>query len=81
MSKKGGRLLDKLGELRDTQVMIEWIKNPGVPKDDAAKILLERLTARESELSVQFKTRLPAISGAPGRKGKAANDWTAIVRK
>jgi CHAD domain-containing protein len=50
MRKEGARLFKKLGELRDTQVMMEWVKKPDAPQDLAAVILIEHITRREAEL-------------------------------
>lgn len=50
MRKEGARLFKKFGELRDTQVMIGWLKTPGAPQDDAVRILHEQLAVRENEL-------------------------------
>ncbi len=50
MRKEGARLFKRFGELRDAQVMIEWIKNPGAPQDCVSKALLDYLAGREGDL-------------------------------
>lgn len=50
LKKESARLFRRFAELRDTQVMIEWVRSPDAPKDAAAMILLDRLSAREAEL-------------------------------
>lgn len=50
MRKEGARLFKKFGELRDTQVMIEWVNAPEAPEDGVAEVLKVQLADRENEL-------------------------------
>ena len=50
MRKEATRLFKRLGELRDSQVMAEWVGDPGAPADDAAAVLAKHLAVREAEL-------------------------------
>jgi len=47
MKKAGKALFDSLGELRDVQVMTEWVKKLGPPDDPETKALLDLLAHRE----------------------------------
>ena len=47
MKKAGKRLFSSLGELRDVQVMQEWIQKLGNPDDSETRALLELLSNRE----------------------------------
>ena len=49
MKKAGRKLFRALGELRDMQVMQEWIEKLGDPADPVLVKLLEHVRARESE--------------------------------
>jgi CHAD domain-containing protein len=71
MRKAGGRLFKRLGDLRDTQVMMEWMKNPEAPKDAASGILQEHLAGREIE---QKRVALGAIIDFDIKKWIAWND-------
>ncbi|MBI1749052.1 MAG: CHAD domain-containing protein [Acidobacteria bacterium] len=53
MKKDGRKLFRRLGELRDTHVMIEWVKKLEPPGDTAAKNLLAALHQREWRLKQQ----------------------------
>ncbi len=50
MSKEGRRLFRGLGELRDAQVMMEWVRRHATPDDPAAAAMLAHLAQREEEL-------------------------------
>lgn len=50
MRKEGKRVFSSLGELRDCQVMLEWICSLGSPDDPATQRLLEYATAQEQKL-------------------------------
>jgi CHAD domain-containing protein len=50
MKKAGRTLFRSLGELRDMQVMQEWVERLGEPEDPAAAKLLQFITGREEEL-------------------------------
>ena len=58
MRKTAGRLFKSLGELRDTQVMLEWVKKPGAPQDGATGVLTDHLTGLERDLKEAAPTAL-----------------------
>jgi CHAD domain-containing protein/HD superfamily phosphodiesterase len=47
MKKAGKALFSSLGELRDVQVMMEWVRKLGPPDDTETQALLDLLTKRE----------------------------------
>jgi len=49
MKKAGKKLFQALGDLRDMQVMQEWIEKLGDPNDPVALTLLDHVHAREAE--------------------------------
>jgi exopolyphosphatase/guanosine-5'-triphosphate,3'-diphosphate pyrophosphatase len=53
MKKAGKSLFRELGELRDTQVMEEWVQRLGDPIDPATNTLFQFLAGRESHLKQQ----------------------------
>jgi exopolyphosphatase/guanosine-5'-triphosphate,3'-diphosphate pyrophosphatase len=53
MKKAGKRLFRELGELRDAQVMEEWVRSLGNPDDPVTKVLLDFLAGREAHLKQQ----------------------------
>jgi len=53
MKKAGRRLFRELGELRDVQVMEEWVRSLGNPDDPVTKTLLQFLASREAHLKQQ----------------------------
>ena len=53
MKKAGKRLFSQLGELRDVQVMEEWVHRLGDPDDLVTSTLLQFLAGRESQLKQQ----------------------------
>ena len=53
MKKAGKRLFTQLGELRDAQVMEEWILRLGDPDDPVTHTLLRFLASREAHLKQQ----------------------------
>jgi exopolyphosphatase/guanosine-5'-triphosphate,3'-diphosphate pyrophosphatase len=53
MKKAGKRLFSQLGELRDAQVMEEWVHQLGNPDDPVASALLQFLGGREAQLKQQ----------------------------
>ena len=75
MRKESGRLLKKLGELRDIHVMAEWMKNPGAPRDAAHRLLLDHISGREDEL----KKAAAAALGSFDRRKWAA--WAARLSR
>jgi CHAD domain-containing protein len=52
MKKTGKGLFASLGELRDVQVMKEWVQKLGPPEDPETKALLDLLDRREHEQKV-----------------------------
>jgi len=75
MRKAGSSLFKSLGGLRDTQVMIDWMNDPGAPQDASSRILLEHLARREGELKEQASQ---ALAGFDRKKWEA---WTARLPK
>jgi CHAD domain-containing protein len=55
MKKRGKGLFASLGELRDTQVMMEWISKLSEPDDPLRKILLDSLQQKEEALKLVAK--------------------------
>ena len=53
MKKAGKRLFRELGELRDAQVMEEWVQRLGNPDDPVTNALLQFLAGREAHLKQQ----------------------------
>ncbi|HEX3353428.1 MAG TPA: CHAD domain-containing protein [Terriglobales bacterium] len=53
MKKAGKRLFRKLGELRDVHVMQEWVHRLDSPGDPVTGVLLQLVTARETQLQKQ----------------------------
>jgi CHAD domain-containing protein len=53
MKKAGKRLFRELGELRDAQVMEEWVRRLGDPDDPVANAVLQFLAGREAHLKQQ----------------------------
>jgi CHAD domain-containing protein/HD superfamily phosphodiesterase len=50
MKKAGKKLFRALGELRDAQVMTEWVEKLAAPDDPVGKLLAAHAAAREKEL-------------------------------
>jgi len=55
MKKLGKLLFASLGDLRDTQVMMEWVEKLSTPGDPLRAILLESLQQKEATLKVAAK--------------------------
>src|SRR5579872_5492105 len=53
MKKAGRQLFRELGELRDAQVMEEWVRRLGNPDDPVTNALLQFLASREVQLKQQ----------------------------
>jgi CHAD domain-containing protein len=53
MKRAGKRLFSQLGDLRDAQVMEEWVHRFGQPNDPVTSILLQFLAGREAQLKQQ----------------------------
>lgn len=58
MKKAGRQLFRSLGELRDVQVMAEWVHRLESHEDPAGKALLDYLVAREMQLKVSAEQAL-----------------------
>ncbi len=52
MKRAGKRLFSQLGELRDAQVMEEWVRRLGGPDDPVTTSLLQFLAGREAQLKL-----------------------------
>lgn len=52
MRKEGKRIFGSLGELRDCQVMKEWIEKLGTPEDPVTQRLMTHANAQEATLKV-----------------------------
>jgi CHAD domain-containing protein len=50
LKKLGKTLFSRLGELRDAQVMVEWVSRLGQPDDPIGKGLLDSLATKEQQL-------------------------------
>jgi len=55
MKKLGKGLFSSLGDLRDTQVMIEWVEKLSAEDDPLREILLDSLHKKEEELKLTAK--------------------------
>jgi len=58
MKRAGKRLFQSLGELRDVQVMKEWVSRLGDSNDPVGAMMLHYLAGRESELKVHAAAEL-----------------------
>lgn len=63
MKKVATRLFDRLGELRDVQVMEEWVARLGNPDDPVTQALLQFLAGRESQLKQDAAQALAQFDG------------------
>ena len=61
MKKAGKAAFSSLGELRDVQVMEEWVQQLGEPGDPVSTRLLQYLASREGELKQQAAKALAAF--------------------
>jgi exopolyphosphatase/guanosine-5'-triphosphate,3'-diphosphate pyrophosphatase len=68
MKKAGRQLFRELGELRDVQVMEEWVRHLGDPADPVAITLLQFLSAREAHLKQQAAGALQEFDRKQWRK-------------
>ena len=76
MKRAGKRLFSKLGELRDTQVMEEWVHRLGDPEDPVTRTLLQFLASREAQLKRQAALALQEFDRKQWRR------WiTALPRR
>ena len=68
MKRAGRQLFRELGELRDVQVMEEWIRHLSEPDDPVAITLLQFLSAREAHLKQQAAVALQEFDRKQWRK-------------
>jgi CHAD domain-containing protein/HD superfamily phosphodiesterase len=68
MKKAGKRLFSALGELRDVQVMMEWVAKLGSKDDPESKAVLDVLAQREREKKVLAADALTAFDVRQWRK-------------
>jgi len=68
MKKAGKRLFRELGELRDTQVMEEWVQHLGEAADPVTNALLQFLAGREALLKQQAAIALQEFDRKPWRR-------------
>jgi CHAD domain-containing protein len=50
LKKLGKSVFSRLGELRDVQIMVEWVSRLGHPEDPVRKALLDSLNTKEQQL-------------------------------
>jgi len=58
LKRLGKPLFASLGDLRDAQVMMEWVQKLSQPEDSARAILLTELQAREGKLKISSQQAL-----------------------
>ena len=68
MKKAGKRLFSSLGELRDVQVMMEWVEKLGPPDDAETKALHDLLAQREREHKITAAEALQDFDRKQWRK-------------
>jgi CHAD domain-containing protein len=73
MKKAGRRLFRELGELRDAQVMEEWVRSLGDPNDPVTNALLQFLANREAQLKQQAAVALQEFDRKQWRR------WIAFL--
>jgi CHAD domain-containing protein len=61
MKRAGRPLFQSLGDLRDAQVMMEWVDRLGATDDPVAKSLRDYIKAREDSLKAQAMSELQAF--------------------
>lgn len=61
MKKAGRRLFRSLGELRDVQVMMEWVSKLGDPTDPVSHAFQHYLSQREAQLKTQAAASLQSF--------------------
>jgi CHAD domain-containing protein len=61
MKRAGKPLFQSLGDLRDAQVMMEWVARLGAPDDPVTKSLLDYTKKREHDLKAQAMSELQAF--------------------
>ncbi len=68
MKKAGKRLFSSLGELRDLQVMEEWVHKFDAPGDPVTNAMLNHLAAQEARCKAQAAVALPEFDGNQWKK-------------
>jgi CHAD domain-containing protein len=82
MKKAGKRLFSSLGDLRDVQVMMEWVEKLGPPEDAETKALHELLLQREREHKITAAEALQDFDRKQWRKwAHALPPRAARIRK
>ena len=62
LKKLGKTLFSRLGELRDVQVLVEWVGRLGEPEDpQSARAYLDSLTTKEQHLKKAAQETRPWI--------------------
>ena len=69
MKRLGKPLFSSLGDLRDTQVMMEWVTKLAEPGDAVAASLMAALTEKEANLKLAAQESLATFD---------RNEWTAL---
>jgi len=72
MKKAGRSLFRSLGELRDVQVMMEWVQKLGPPDDPETQALLTLLRAREQQHKITAAEAIRAFDVRQWRKWSRA---------
>src|SRR5690349_13587626 len=62
VKKLGKELFRRLGEIRDIQVMQDWVNQLGDPEDAVGRELLKTLAEEEAELKANAQTALNAFA-------------------
>ncbi len=68
MRKAGKRVFSSLGDLRDCQILIEWVERLSAPDDPVSSAMLANLRAKEQELKAQAGLSLRAFDLAQWQK-------------
>ena len=68
MKKTGRNLFRSLGELRDVQVMMEWVQKLGTPDDPETQALLTLLRGREQQHKLTAAEAIRAFDTRQWRK-------------
>jgi len=75
MKKAGKRLFGCLGELRDAQVMKEWVERLGAPDDPVSVRLLQFLSGREGQLKLEAAQALHQFDRKQWKR------WSVVLPK
>jgi CHAD domain-containing protein len=82
MKRAGKQLFSSLGELRDVQVMMEWVGKLGAPDDPETKALLNLLQQREREQKLKAAEALEKFDRKQWRKwARSLPPRVARIRK